>query len=152
MRKSRYKTLQKDQAPNLCVEVRALLAQWDHPRNAQRGHFPDKITLHSSKQIFWLCTNCQAGQPHSWPAMPNQQMGRILSGTPFCAGTAACKCNSLQALCPGKSAERDHTKNQGQPSEHTASSTHLAWWLSPQRGSWQQRIDIRTDLRLKRNQ
>ena len=133
-------------------EVRALLAQWDHSRNAEHGHFPDKVTLQSHKQIFWLCTNCPAGQQHSWPAQPYQRTDRNKSGCPYCAGRATCRCNSLQALHPDIAAEWDHAKNQGQLSDYTASSHHVAWWFSPQRGSWQQAIDMRTDHRLKRNQ
>ena len=133
-------------------EVRALLAQWDHPRNAQRGHFPDKVSLQSQKQIFWLCNNCPAGQKHSWSAPPHKRTARSKTGCPLCAGHAACKCNSLQALRPGIAAEWDHTKNEGQLSDHTASSNRMAWWFSRERGSWQQPINERTDQRLKRNQ
>ena len=132
-------------------EVRAFLAQWDHTRNAEHGHFPDKVRLRSNKQVFWLCTNCPAGQEHSWPAKPSERLGHK-SGCPFCAGRAACKCNSLQALYPAIAAEWDHAKNQGQPSDYTARSDRLAWWCSPERGSWHQSIDSRTDQRLKRNQ
>ena len=125
-------------------EVRALLAQWDHPRNAEHGHFPDKIQLFSGKQIFWLCTNCPAGQEHSWPAMPKTRIGRNKAGCPFCARQAACRCNSLRALHPGIAAEWDHAKNKGQSSDYTASSSRMAWWFSPERGSWQQSIKSRT--------
>ena len=44
---------------------RAVLAEWDHERNAPPGNFPHNITLQSSKQIFWLCLKCSAGQKHS---------------------------------------------------------------------------------------
>ena len=133
-------------------EVRALLAQWDHAHNAEHGHFPDNVRLQSAKQIFWLCTNCPAGQPHSWPAAPKNRSGRSKAGCPFCVGQAACKCNSLQALYPDIAAEWDHAKNQGPPTGYTASSNYLAWWFSPERGSWQRCIHVRTDQRLKRNQ
>ena len=125
-------------------EVRALLAQWDHPRNAEHGHFPDKVQLRSSKQNFWLCTKCPAGQPHSWPAMPNNRTGRSKTGCPFCAGHAACKCNSLQMLYTDIAEEWDYAKNGSQPRDYTASSSHLVWWFSPQRGSWQQTIHSST--------
>ena len=44
------------------AEDPVLLAQWDHKRNAEQGHFPDKIRRKSNKQIFWLCNKCPAGQ------------------------------------------------------------------------------------------
>ena len=121
-----------------------LLAQWDHARNAEQGHFPDKVTLRSAKQIFWLCNKCPAGQQHSWSASPHSRSSRIKKGCPFCAGKAACKCNSLQALYPAIAAEWDHGKNESQPSDYPASSHYMAWWSSPQRGSWQQTIKSRT--------
>ena len=123
---------------------KALLAQWDHERNAPQGNFPHKIRLRSNKQIFWLCTKCPAGQEHSWTAMPFSRTGRSKPGCPYCAGQAACKCNSLQALHPAVAAEWDYAKNEGQPSDYTASSHHPAWWLNPQGDSWQQTINSRT--------
>ena len=121
-----------------------LLAQWDHKRNAEQGHFPDKIRLRSNKQIFWLCNMCPAGQQHSWPAMPLKRTARPKSGCPCCAGRAACKCNSLQALYPSIAADWDHGKNQGLPSDYPARSTYLAWWSSLMRGSWQQTVASRS--------
>ncbi|KAL3130369.1 hypothetical protein ABBQ38_008195 [Trebouxia sp. C0009 RCD-2024] len=59
---------------------------------------------------------------------------------------AACKCNSLQELYPVIAAEWDYSQEQGQPSDYPASSHTLAWWLTPQRGSWQQTITSRTGV------
>ena len=124
--------------------VQDVLIEWDHERNTPQGNFPHNIRLQSNKQIFWLCTKCPAGQEHSWLAMPSQRCSRAKSGCPFCAGKAACGCNSLQALFPGIAAEWDYAKNKGQPSDYTASSSHLAWWASPVHGNWQQSITTRT--------
>ena len=121
-----------------------LLAEWDHKRNAAQERYPDKVRLGSKKQIFWLCGKCPAGQEHSWSAKPNNRTGRHSTSCPFCAGKGACKCNSLQALYPDTAAEWDYSKNQGQPSDYPASSHHLAWWSSPEVGSWQQTINSRT--------
>ena len=129
---------------------RALLAEWDHTRNAPQGNYPDNTTLRSNKKIFWLCTNCPAGQEHSWSARPADRHKPAISGCPVCAGRFACKCNSLQSLFPAKAAEWDHAKNEGQPSDHTAFTTHVAWWCNSQRGSWQQSISSRTSSSLNR--
>ena len=140
------------------AEDPVLLAQWDHQRNAEQGHFPDNVRLRSQKQIFWLCNKCPAGQQHSWSAQPFSRAGRTRVGCPCCAGKVACQCNSLQALFPSIAAEWDHSKNKCQPSDFTASSRYLAWWSSPQRGSWQQSIIRRTQYlrqnsaRSRRNQ
>ena len=126
-------------------EVTALLGEWDHMRNAAKNNFSHNTRLRSAKQIDWLCTKCPAGQEHSWSAMPFNRTDHSKSGCPFCAGKAACKCNSLQALYPAIAAEWDYSKNQGQPSKYPASSHYLAWWSSSQRGSWQQTINSRTN-------
>ena len=138
------RTKKQTRQPTFAECDHPLLAEWDHKRNAAQGHYPDKIRLKSHKQIFWLCTKCPAGQEHSWSAVPSSRTGRNQSGCPFCAGQAACRCNSLQALYRDTAAEWDYSKNPGQPSDYTASSSHLAWWFSPQRGSWQQTINSRT--------
>ena len=124
-----------------------LLAEWDHERNSKLGNYPGNTTLQSHKQIFWLCNKCPAGQQHSWSTPACGRTGCIKRGCPMCAGRKACRCNSLQALCPDVAAEWDCSKNKGQPSDYTVSSNHRAWWSSLQRGSWQAQISSRTDPR-----
>ena len=121
-----------------------LLTEWDHKRNEACANYPHNTTLRSNKQIYWLCTKCPAGQEHSWSAEPMSRTGRKQSGCPVCAGQAACQCNSLQALLPDIAADWDHGRNKSLPSDYTAQSHHLAWWYTPQRGSWQQTITART--------
>ena len=153
-RKQKHPTFADCQDP----QGKACLAEWDHERNPPQGNFPHNITLKSGKQVFWLCTKCPAGKEHSWAAMPNHRTGHSKTGCPFCVGQAVCKCNSLPSLYPEIVAEWDYAKNTKQPSDYTASSTSVAWWSSPQGGSWQQRIDSRTNgvhqrtARLKRIQ
>ena len=129
-----------------------LLTEWDHMRNKACGNYPHNTTLGSNKQIFWLCSKCPAGQEHSWSTQPCNRTGRNTTGCPMCAGRVACRCNSLQALFPDIAADWDYSKNTGQPSDYTAGSKHLAWWYTPQRGSWQQSIDGRTDKGRRRLQ
>ena len=128
-----------------------LLEEWDHKRNEACGNYPRNTTLRSGKQIYWLCTKCPAGQEHSWLAEPNNRTGHKQSGCPICAGHVACQCNSLQALFPDIAAEWDHGRNKSLPSDYTAQSHHLAWWYTPQCGSWQQRVDHRTAKRYPQN-
>ncbi|KAL3140479.1 hypothetical protein ABBQ38_004737 [Trebouxia sp. C0009 RCD-2024] len=138
------KSGQKTRHPTFAECKHPLLAEWDLERNAAQGHYPDKTRLKSNKQIFWLCATCPAGQEHSWSARPSSRTGHLKTGCPFCAGMAACACNSLQALYPDTAAEWDYSKDQGQPIDHTASSSYLAWWSRPQGASWQQTIKSRT--------
>ncbi|KAL3153616.1 hypothetical protein ABBQ32_013221 [Trebouxia sp. C0010 RCD-2024] len=138
------KTKKRTKQPTFAECNHRLLAEWDHKRNAAQGYFSDKIRLKSKKPIFWLCTKCSAGQEHSWSARPYNRTGRTKTGCPVCAGMAACRCNSLQALYPVIAAEWDYSRNEGQPCDYTASCDYLAWWSSPQRGSWQQTVHSRT--------
>ncbi|KAL3160238.1 hypothetical protein ABBQ32_010991 [Trebouxia sp. C0010 RCD-2024] len=127
-----------------------LLAEWDHERNAAQGYFPHKVTLKSAKHIFWLCNKCPAGHEHSWSAQPYSRTRHKQAGCPFCVGQAACKCNSLQMLHPSIAAEWDYLKDQGKPDDYLAASSYLAWWSSPEYGSWQQSINSRTSgIRMK---
>ena len=121
-----------------------LLAEWDHTRNDAFGNYPNNTKLRSSKQIFWVCSKCPAGQEHSWSATPHHRTDRRQSGCPICVGHVACRCNSLQALFPNIAAEWDYKNNKGEPSNYTARSNRLAWWYTPQSGSWQQTIHSRT--------
>ncbi|KAL3147890.1 hypothetical protein ABBQ32_002607 [Trebouxia sp. C0010 RCD-2024] len=130
----------RTQHPTFAEGNHLLLAEWDDIRYATHGNYPDSVRLRSGKQIFWLCTKGPAGQVHSWSASPANRLGHSMTGCPFCAGRAACICNSLQAFYPGIAAQWDHSKNKGKPNNHAARANYCAWWVSPQRGSWQQRI------------
>ncbi|KAL3153607.1 hypothetical protein ABBQ32_013213 [Trebouxia sp. C0010 RCD-2024] len=109
------KTKQRTRQPTFAACNHPLLAEWDYESNAAKGHFPGKVRLRSNKQIFWLCTKCPATQKHSWSAAPHHRTGRVKTGCPFCARKAACRCNSLQALCPDIAAEWDYSKKQASP-------------------------------------
>ena len=131
---------QHSSRPAFADSQHPLLAQWDHKRNAAQGNFPHNTTEASTKQIYWLCPNCPAGQEHSWAASPNHRASKPPSGCPFCSGRSACKCNSLEALYPDTAAEWDYGKNTGRPCDYTAGSAHQTWWQIPAHGSWQQAI------------
>ncbi|KAL3152655.1 hypothetical protein ABBQ38_012253 [Trebouxia sp. C0009 RCD-2024] len=139
-----WRNKKQTKRPTFAESSHPLMAEWDHQRNATQGHSHDTVMLRSAKHIFWLCTKCSEGQEHSWSAQPFQRTSRLKTGCPFCAGKVACECNSLQGLYPDTAAEWNYSKNQGQPSDHTAGSHHLAWWSTPHCGSWQQTINSRT--------
>ena len=142
----RLKTRPKKRHLTLADSNSPLLGEWDHVRNAALGNFPVNITPGSKKKVFWLCSNCPAGQQHSYSATPNHRTGRRPTGCPFCAGVKACKCNSLRIHYPQLATEWDFAKNEGTPADHTAHSAYVAWWTSPTRGSWQQSIVERAAL------
>ena len=128
-----------------------LLAEWDEDANEKAGLHPENIKLRSHIQVNWICRKCPLGVLHLYKAMPNDRTTRC-SGCPFCDAHKACKCNSLQTHFPELVEEWDFDRNQGTPEDYTAGSHKPVWWRTAQRGSWQQRIDSRTDRRLKRHQ
>ena len=93
------KAVKYKRQPSFAACKHPLLAEWDHRRNAEAGYFPERVTLGSNKQVFWLCTACPAGREHSYSAQPNARTrSHIPSGCPQCAGHKACKCNSLRRI------------------------------------------------------
>ena len=126
-----------------------MLLEWDHELNAAAGLFPSNVTLGSSRKVHWLCSRCPAGQKHSWTAPPACRTQRQ-TGCPFCAGQAACKCNSLQTRYPAVAAEWHPTLNRKTPDEYVGSSRQRVWWQNALRGTWQQRIHTRVDTFKKR--
>ena len=142
--KSKRRTKHPSFAESQDPHSKAVLAEWDHERNAAKRNFPHNTRLYSHKQIFWLCNKCPRAQEHSWSARPNDRSSKHKSGCPFCAGHAVCKRNSLEALYPGIAAAWNQSRNPSQPSNHTAGSHAVAWWFSPHRGSWEQSVNDRT--------
>ena len=131
--------------PTFAQSQHKLLAEWDHARNEPNNNFPSNTRLKSNKQIYWLCSQCPAGHAHSWSTMPcNRTRSKAQSGCPYCAGYAACRCNSLETLYPAIASEWDHAKNADQPGDHTASSNDIAWWCNLNGDRWQQSIYDRT--------
>lgn len=131
--------------PTFAASNHHLLEEWDHPRNALEGIFPNKITLGSKKQVHWVCNKCPAGEQHCWKAVASHRTRpNRPSGCPYCTGKAVCKCNSLQTLFPQIAAEWHPTKNAKTPCDYVRFSTSKAWWYNARRGSWEQSIDRRT--------
>ena len=121
-----------------------LLSQWDHPRNAAEGLYPDTVTLGSTKKVHWVCDKCPLGHQHAWASKPRNRLSANPTGCPCCAGRAACKCNSLQTHHPSIAEECDYKKNDTTPQDFTFGSNHVVWWHTVARGSWQQSINSRT--------
>ena len=125
-----------------------LLHEWDYEHNSKDGIYPHDTTLGSKKRVHWVCHKCPKGKLHLYQMTPNDRTNRQRAGCPYCAGRQVCKCNSLQAHYPMVSSEWDFAKNDLTPSQVTSRSDQLVWWENSVRGSWVQRINERTDLRL----
>ncbi len=112
---------------NLAVVFPELTSEW-HPRN--NGSLrAELVTPGSGINIWW---KCQKG--HEWQASAaKRSAGR---GCPYCGGRRACKENSLLSRHPAVAKEWHPTKNRLRPSEVTAGSGRVAWWLCEHKHSW----------------
>ena len=132
--------------PTFAESNHELLAEWDYEQNEQQDISPQKITLRSSRRVGWICRNCCLGHLHRWSAAPaNRTKPSFNQGCPYCSGVAVCKCNSLQTVFPAIAEDWDHEQNEGGPDEVTSRSNKLVWWRNTDRGSWQQKINSRTN-------
>ena len=124
----------------------ALLSEWDHDANAEQALFPENITLSSGKPVHWVCRRCSLSILHKWVARPSARTHNQ-RGCPYCSGHAVCKCNSLATCCPELAQEWNYRKNEAGPDEYTVGSGALVWWQTASRGSWQQCISQRMQIR-----
>ena len=136
----------QNKQPTLAASGPTVMKFWDAEQNAQHGFHATRLTLGSCKKVHWVCHECPAGQKHRWRTSPNaRHLGRKTQvGCPFCANRKACKCNSLQTLCPDLAAEWDYQRNNTTPSDHVASSCKTVFWMNSKRGSWQQTLHGRS--------
>ena len=132
--------------PTFAQAKHALLEQWDHDRNAEKGVFPDNTTLKSQKLIWWQCHKCPVGKDHGWQAAPkNRNSDKKASGCPFCTGREVCECNSLEAVCPEIAADFDTEQNGVSAAQVTSSANTKYRWLSDEPGAKKRSVKQRTD-------
>ena len=147
-RNGRRKDGSRHKHPTFAECNHTLLSEWDHDKNARQGLFPVDITLRSSKAVHWVCRQCSLGTLHRGVTTPDARTSRQ-RGCPYCSGHAVCKCNSLATRCPELAQEWDYSKNENGPDHHTPGSDAVVWWQTASRGSWQQSIDQRMQIRLR---
>ncbi|KAL3151713.1 hypothetical protein ABBQ38_012694 [Trebouxia sp. C0009 RCD-2024] len=157
---------------SLATSAPLVAAHWDYAANEGT---PDNVAAQSHQAVGWLCDVCGG----RWNAPPGHGVSKMQTGCPACCEAtkvrkrsrhptfAECRhpllaewdheWNAAQGMYPDKAlypdiaAEWDHARNKGQPNDHTAGTSYLAWWFSPQRGSWQQTILARTNAVKMRN-
>lgn len=61
------------------ADMSELLAEWDREKNDKLNVFPDKISVNSSKKVWWKCEH-----GHSWEAIVSNRV-RLKRGCPYCA-------------------------------------------------------------------
>ena len=116
-------------------EKEFLLRQWDTKKNAPDT--PQTVTHGSHKKIWWRCD-----KGHSWQASIYSRTSG--SGCPYCGGKKVGQGNDLASLYPELAAQWDARKNAPRkPSEFSAGSHTLAWWLCEKGHSWRAQIKSR---------
>ena len=136
--------------PTFARAKHALLEQWDHDRNSDKGNFPDNTTLQSNKLIWWRCQECPTGKVHSWQARAYSRTRTVSTGCPCCAGHQLCECNSLETVCPDIAADFDVQKNGVTAAEVTSSASTKYSWLSDEPGAKKRSINERTNYTRKK--
>ena len=104
------------------------------------GSFPP-ITLQSNQLVCGSASSVQKGRSTAGlqclvsNKLQQDRLSRL-------CWEAACKCDFPQTLYPAIAAGWNQSERR--PEDHTVNSTYLAWWSTPQRGSWQHSTSSQT--------
>ena len=114
--------------PKLAFANPALATQWHPTENAALT--PADVSVGSSRNVTWLCTECPCGHPHIWQAAVGVRARRLRSGCPFCAGKRPCVCKSLARLRPDVAIQWDYPSNAPlRPDDVTLHSNKRVTWF-----------------------
>lgn len=113
-----------------------LAAQWHPTKNGDLT--PDKVTVHSNKKVWWMCSNS-----HEWQAsVNNRSQGR---NCPYCANKKVLPgYNDLATVNPDLATQWHPTKNTIRPTEVTIYSNKQIWWLCSKGHEWKTMVKERT--------
>ena len=101
-----------------------LIKQWDFEKNLIS---PDKVTVFSSKKIWWLCEN--GHKEHSYEAVVADKY-RDHTGCPYCSNRKVLKgFNDLATTRPDLIEDWNFEHNEKSPNEITAGSSYKANWV-----------------------
>ena len=116
-------------------EKEFLLQQWDTEKNAPDT--PQTVSYGSKRKMWWRC-----GKGHFWQAPVYSRTSG--AGCPYCTGIRVGQGNDLATLYPELAAQWDTQKNAPRtPSEFSAGSHSLVWWLCEKGHSWRSQIKSR---------
>lgn len=111
-----------------------LAAEWHPHKNGTLR--AEMVTPGSGIKIWWKCQ-----KRHEWQASAAKR--RAGRGCPYCGGRKACNENSLLSKYPAVAKEWHPTKNRLRPSEVTAGSGRVVWWVCKNKHCWQASINYR---------
>lgn len=112
-----------------------LLLQWDTEKNAPDT--PQTVSYDSQRKMWWRCE-----KGHSWQTAVYVRTSG--AGCPYCTGRKVGYGNDLASLYPELAAQWDLRKNAPRkPSDVSAGSQRLAWWVCEKGHSWRAQIKSR---------
>ena len=112
-----------------------LLLQWDTEKNAPDT--PQTVSYGSQRKMWWRCE-----KGHSWQTAVYVRTSG--AACPYCAGRKVGYGNDLASLYPELAAQWDLRKNAPRkPSDVSAGSQRLAWWVCEKGHSWRAQIKSR---------
>ena len=113
-----------------------LASLWNAEKN--KDLTPDQVTAGSRLNVWWLC-------PKGHPSYQATIRSRKQYGCPYCSGWAVLAGKTdLETVNPELARQWDLELNDKKPSEVSAGSDYLAWWIDDKDHSWQQRVQVRS--------
>ena len=125
-----------------------LLKEWDYDKNDKLGIFPDKISSHSNKKVYWICKTCG----HQWQAsVSNRTHKTNPRGCSVCSRKRGAMLRSLhkeglslEDKFPNLAKQWNYEKNDGVlPSQVKFASNKKFWWKCEKGHEWQASINKR---------
>lgn len=112
--------------------------EW-HPRLNSAG--PETFAPFSHKKVWWTCPESKL---HDYDAIIADRTGKKKVGCPYCTGVRVALDTSLEYKFPNIAVEWHPKKNGAlKPSEITARSNKVVWWVCEKGHSYQMSPDTR---------
>ena len=116
-----------------------LINEWHWKKNNELKVYPDKITLGSGKNVWWICD-----RNHEY-LMSVDCRSRRNNGCPYCVGKKILVgFNDLASVNPKLASEWNYDKNIGlMPTMVTGVCGKKVWWICNQKHEWMAQISNR---------
>lgn len=122
---------QRSSSTNNLTLLPHVLRFWDQAENGRLGVYPQDCTLHSKKQVYWLC-------PRGEHSSSRQSVQKRVQGQGCrdCAGHRVTHTNSLQRMAPELARELDIVATGRTPDEVSIGENQDVHWICPVEPEW----------------
>ena len=125
-------------AEKYIAENEELMKEWDWEANA--GLDPTKLTVGSSKKVWWKCDKCGG----KWQATICDRTRKDNTGCPYCASQKVLQgFNDLVTKYPDVAKQWHPTKNTLKPTEVMSGTSKKVWWICPEGHEYEQAVNAR---------